>query len=102
MKVCFTALEGNLQSKIDPRFGRSNYFIFYDTETKKEEVVGNPYTDGGGAGTKASQLMINNNIKLVISGDLGPNAQFALNQAKIAFKKADLTKLVEENINTIL
>lgn len=34
MLICITAQGDNLDSEIDPRFGRCNYFIFYDTETK--------------------------------------------------------------------
>jgi predicted Fe-Mo cluster-binding NifX family protein len=101
MKICITSSGKTLQSKIDPLFGRAKFFIVYDTKTKEKEIIKNPYTDGGGAGTKASQLMIDKNIKLVISGDLGPNAKFALNQAGIKFQNADLTKSIEENINDI-
>jgi len=101
MKICTTSTEKTLQSEIDPRFGRSQYFVIYDTKTKENEIIKNPYTDGGGAGTKVGQLMIDKNINLVISGEPGPNAKFVLDQAGIKFQNADLTKSVEENINNI-
>lgn len=101
MKICITSLGETLQSKIDSRFGRAEYFIIYNTETKEEEIIKNPYTEGGGAGTKASQLMIDKEVTIVISGDLGPNAKFALNQANVEFKNADLSKTIEENIFNI-
>ena len=99
MKICITSTGETLQSKIDPRFGRTQYFIIYNTETKENEIIKNPYTEGGGAGTKASQLMIDKKVNLIISGELGPNAKFAVNQAGIEFQNADLTKSVEENIS---
>ena len=101
MKICITSLEETLQSKIDSRFGRTEYFIIYDTKTQETEIIKNPYTEGGGAGTKASQLMIDKGVNLIISGGLGPNAKFAIKQAGIKFQNADLTKSVEENIKNI-
>ena len=101
MKICITSTDENIQSKIDSRFGRAKYFVFYNTETKETEIIKNSYAAGGGAGTKASQLMIDKGVNLVISGELGPNAKFAINQAGIKFQNADLTKSVEENIKNI-
>jgi len=101
MKICITSTGEDLKSKIDPRFGRAEFFIIYDTETKENEVIKNPYLSGGGAGIKAGQLMIDKGINLVISGSLGPNAKLALEKADIKFKAADLTKLVEENLKNL-
>jgi predicted Fe-Mo cluster-binding NifX family protein len=37
---------GNLpDSKIDQRFGRCEYFVIYNTETKGMEIIPNPYKD---------------------------------------------------------
>ncbi len=34
MKIAITAEEQKLTSRVDPRFGRAKWFVFYDTETE--------------------------------------------------------------------
>lgn len=56
MRVAITSTGNNLQSTIDPRFGRCAYFVIYDTETKATEFIPNPnidVTDGAGGGIRA-------------------------------------------------
>ena len=58
MKICITSQGKNLESEIDPRFGRCKYFIFYDTETNQYEVVENPWREAPkGAGNQAAQFV---------------------------------------------
>ena len=42
MKVCVTSEGNNLDSKVDPRFGRCQYFIIADIDTLAFEAVQNP------------------------------------------------------------
>jgi len=93
MKICITSLGDNLDSKVDPRFGRAMYFIIIDTETDDFEVIKNPAVDaGGGAGTQSSQLMMDKGVKVVITGNIGPNAMQILKSADIKIlTKADGT-----------
>ena len=39
MKICITSQGKVLDSKIETRFGRSPYFIIYDTNTNDFEVI---------------------------------------------------------------
>lgn len=82
MKLCISATGQNLSAPIDPRFGRAQGYVIVDTETKAFEYVENPGAmAGGGAGTKASQLVINKGAQVVLTGNIGPNAFAVLNAA---------------------
>ena len=98
MKICITAKEGNLDSGLDPRFGRAQNYIVYDTETKETKVIANESIDvAGGAGTAAAQLMIKEGVKAVISGNFGPNAVTGLKALNI-----DIYTSQEEVISKVI
>ncbi len=84
MKICITSEGNNLDSNVDPRFGRCRYFIFLDTDTGNYEAVENTgINQSGGAGIQAAQLIISQGVKAVLTGNVGPNAFQALNAGKI-------------------
>lgn len=84
MKICVTSQGDNLDSQVDPRFGRCNYFIFVDPDTLEFEAVQNPNTGAmGGAGVQSGQFVASKGVKMVITGNLGPNAFQALRSAEI-------------------
>lgn len=84
MKICITSEGGNLDSKVDPRFGRCQYFIIVDTETLEFEAMGNPNIESmGGAGIQSAQLVASKQVKAVVTGNVGPNAFQTLQAAGI-------------------
>jgi predicted Fe-Mo cluster-binding NifX family protein len=75
MKICVTATAGDLNAQIDPRFGRSQYFVIVDADTMAFEAMPNEAMNApGGAGIQAAQAMVNKGVDAVISGNMGPNA----------------------------
>lgn len=87
MKVCITSQGSSLDSQVDERFGRAKYFIIYDTESKKSTPIENNNISGdSGVGIQSAQLMVDNEIKLVVTGHVGPKASAALNAANIEIK----------------
>ena len=79
MKIAITAQGSELGSELDPRFGRAQNYIFYDTELKTFKSVANENVEtSGGAGTSAAQLMAKEGVDAVISGNFGPNASMGL------------------------
>ncbi len=74
-KICITSQGDNLDSAVDPRFGRCAYFIIADTETLEFEAVQNASINSmGGAGVQSGQLMASKSVKAVLTGNVGPNA----------------------------
>jgi predicted Fe-Mo cluster-binding NifX family protein len=84
MKICVTSEGNNLESNIDPRFGRCAYFIFIDTDTMVFEAVENSNTQAmGGAGVQSGQLVADKGASAVLTGNVGPNAFRTLQAAGI-------------------
>ena len=75
MKICVSASSDSLDANVDPRFGRCPYFVVVDSETMEFTVVSNDSTNAAhGAGIQAAQTVANMGAKVVITGNVGPNA----------------------------
>lgn len=75
MRICVTASGEGLDSEIDPRFGRCNYFVIYDSETKSVESISNiSIAASGDAGIKAAEAVTNAEVNVLLTGSVGPNA----------------------------
>jgi predicted Fe-Mo cluster-binding NifX family protein len=84
MKICVTATASTLDAQIDPRFGRCSYLIIVDSETMQFEAISNMAAGAtGGAGIQTAQTIANKGVKLLITGNVGPNAFGALSAAGI-------------------
>lgn len=84
MKVAVSSAGKDLDSQIDPRFGRCAYFIIVDTDTMDYEVFDNKNMNlGGGAGIQSAQFVASKDAKVVITGNCGPNAVRTLSAAGV-------------------
>jgi predicted Fe-Mo cluster-binding NifX family protein len=84
MKICVSSTSNNLESPIDPRFGRCAYLIIVDSETMQFEAIPNMAAGAtGGAGIQAAQSAANRGVKVVITGNVGTNAFDALSAAGV-------------------
>ncbi|MBU1062299.1 MAG: NifB/NifX family molybdenum-iron cluster-binding protein [Candidatus Omnitrophica bacterium] len=84
MKICITSQGNTLDSKVDPRFGRCQYFIIADMDSSEFEAIENPnVSSAGGAGIQSGQLVASKGVKAVLTGNVGPNAFQTLKAAEI-------------------
>ena len=84
MKICITSKGKTLDSKIDPRFGRCQNFIFFDIDTGNFEAQENANAQfQGGAGIQSAQLVSSKGATSVLTGNVGPNAFEILSKAGI-------------------
>ena len=90
MRICITSSGPNLDSLVDPRFGRCVYFIFVDEENKRKiNVVQNDAVNAiRGAGIRAAQIVIDQKAEVVITGNIGPNSFDALKSSGIKIFQA--------------
>ena len=78
MKILLTSKGTEWDSKIDPRFGRTEYFFIYDEETEKVEICDNRAiaNEAHGAGPKTAQKMTEYDVIVLITGN-GPGGNAA-------------------------
>lgn len=85
MKVAVSAQGKDLESAVDPRFGRCPYLVIVEVETMTAEGFENPGALAGtGAGVAAAQIAANAGAEAVITGVLGPHAFEALSGGEIS------------------
>lgn len=98
MKIAIPVDEKTLDSTICISFGRAPYFLFYDTDTKKAVYFDNTAISAqGGAGIKAAQKLVNENINILLTPRCGENAANVLNVAEIKIYKTNY-RTVKENL----
>ncbi len=84
MKIAVSANSPDLNTDIDPRFGRCQYLILVDPETMSFETINNTGGMGsGGAGIATAQLIAGKEVEAVLTGNCGPNAYQVLSAAGI-------------------
>jgi predicted Fe-Mo cluster-binding NifX family protein len=86
MKIAFTAKGSEWNSKIDPRFGRTEYLLIYDTDS--QELISHDNrsieNEAHGAGPKTAKLIYDTGADVLITGNgPGENAALALEKAGV-------------------
>ena len=97
MKIAITSQGKELSSEIDLRFGRAKFLLVVDTETDDFQVHDNELNLNAvqGAGIQTGQNIANLGAKVVITGNVGPNAFKTLNAANIKIFLAEKQTVAE-------
>jgi predicted Fe-Mo cluster-binding NifX family protein len=84
MKVAISSTGKNLQSQIDPHFGRCTFFIIVETDDMSFETFDNENMAlSGGAGIQAAGFLSSKGVKAVLTGNCGPNAMKTFSAAGV-------------------
>jgi len=85
MKIVISAKGPNLEAQVDPRFGRSSYFLLVNPESMECEVLtnGQNLQAAQGAGIQAAALVARQRPTAVLTGHCGPRAFQTLQAAGI-------------------
>ena len=82
MKIAISSTGPDPDAQIDLRFGRCQYFVLFDDKAENFEFLDNEAAAlSGGAGLQAAQMIADAGVKVVITGNIGPNA---INVLKVA------------------
>lgn len=74
-RIAVSAEGEDLDTPVNPVFGRCANFILVNPDTLEFEVLDNPAAGaGGGAGIQAAQFIIEHGARAVLTGNVGPNA----------------------------
>lgn len=102
MKITIPVEENSTDTKVCMSFGRTPYFLLYDTDTQKTVYLDNiAASSQGGAGIKAAQMLVDNKIDVVITPRCGENAAKVLNTADIKIYRT-INDIVKDNIEACL
>lgn len=84
MKICITSYGPTLDSKVQPIFGRCEYFVFVDPINLESEIEPNPYVSAlDKAGVKSARLVIGKGVMNVLTARVGAKARQVLDAADI-------------------
>ncbi len=86
MKIVITAEGPNMESRVDPRFGRAQYFLLVDSETGSFTAHDNAQNLNAaqGAGIQGAQTVVGLGAEAVLTGNVGPKAFATLQAGKVA------------------
>ena len=98
MKIAIPVDEKTLDSNVCVSFGRTPYFLIYDTETKESVFIDNSAAAStGGAGIKAAQTIVDNKADALLTPRCGQNAADVIKSADIKLFKT-ISASVKDNI----
>ena len=86
MKIMVTARGQDLDSPVDPRFGRCGNFLLVDGETLEFRAVDNQAGRDAtqGAGVRAAQQVAGSGAAVLLTGHCGPKAHRLLTAAGVS------------------
>jgi predicted Fe-Mo cluster-binding NifX family protein len=84
MKIAVSSQGKDLESPLDPRFGRCAYFLIVETDDMSFEALNNQNMSlGGGAGIQSAQFVASKGVQAILTGYCGPNAARTLSAAGV-------------------
>ncbi len=102
MKIALPVETESMETKICPSFGRTPFFLLYDTEAQGGQFINNSAADSqGGAGIKAAQLIIDQGVTVLLTPRCGKNAAELFLAADIKLYKT-VSSLAADNLKDFM
>lgn len=103
MKIAVTSTGRDLDSAVDPRFGRAAYILIVDSDTMTVDVIDNADNANAfkGAGIQAAAMISDRQAQVLLTGFCGPNAFKTLTAANIKVA-ADVSGTVREAVSAYM
>lgn len=100
MKIAVTAKGTDIDSQVDPRFGRAAFIQVVDLASKKVEVIDNAENANAfkGAGIQAAVSVSDSGAGVLLTGYCGPNAFKTLDAAGVKVAN-DVSGTVREAVD---
>jgi predicted Fe-Mo cluster-binding NifX family protein len=103
MKIAITSIGQDLNSQIDPKFGRAAYILIVDTVHDGVEVLDNSENRNAfkGAGIQAAAMVSKKGAEVLLTGYCGPNAYKTLQAAGIKVAN-DVSGKVKDAVDALI
>ena len=97
MIIAFTTQGQTLDSPLDPRFGRAQGFLVYDTDSGETRYATNEQNMSlaQGAGIQAAMNLVKTGAKAIVTGHVGPKAFAALAKGKVDIYLCELPTVAQ-------
>lgn len=101
MKIALPVDDKFIETSVCQSFGRTPYFLIYDTESKDSVFIDNSAAASqGGAGIKAAQIIVDNKVSALLTPRCGENAAVVIKAANIKIFKT-INASIKENIDAL-
>ncbi len=102
MKIAIPVDGNSMEANVCISFGRTPYFLIFDTESKEPIFLDNSAAASqGGAGIKAAQAVVDSNVTALITPRCGENAAEVFKAANIKIYKT-INDSIKDNINAFI
>lgn len=88
MKIALPVNDKSMESNVNSTFGRSPFFMVYDTESNEAVFIDNSAAASqGGAGIKAAQTVVDTGAEALLTPQCGENAANVIRAANLKIYK---------------
>lgn len=101
MKIAIPVNDKSMEAGVCDSFGRTPYYLIYDTESKESVFLDNSaVASQGGAGIKAAQTVVDNKVNALLTPRCGENAAEVIKAANIQLYKT-INDSIKDNIDAL-
>ena len=99
MKIAIPTNDKCMEANVCPSFGRTPYFMIFDTDSKEAAFLDNSAAASqGGAGIKAAQNIVDSQVSVLITPRCGANAAEVIKAANIKIYKTMNDSILENMV----